>query len=65
MNLIDRDELRRRFERCCGGPYDPFAILDATPVMSCETCHYGDDHMLARCSACRCGDMWVAIEETP
>ena len=74
MNLVDRDELLSRMvalrhANCDSGVQrialcNAFiAILEAMPVMSCYTCHYGDDHMFARCSACRCGDMWAAIEE--
>jgi len=39
------------------------AELAALKARRCETCHYGDDHMLARCRECRFGDMWIALEK--
>jgi len=40
------------------------AELAALKARRCETCHYGDDHMLARCRECRFGDMWTTPAET-
>ena len=65
-DFIDRDELRQRLliETSDRRILDRvFRVLYAMSALSCYTCHYGDDHMLARCSACRCGDMWTALEE--
>ena len=39
------------------------AELAALKARRCETCHYGDDHMLARCRECRFGDMWTTPAE--